>query len=289
LSSLPVTVLIAARNEAANLPRCLAVLVPAARVIVLDSGSTDQTASIVHHTSAELVQFQYKGGYPKKRQWALTTLNINTPWVIFLDADEVITPTLWEEISEAISSAAPCAAYMVRKGFHFLGRKMRFGGFSHAAVFLLKTGKGFFEEIFEDSADSLDMEIHERVIVDGSIGHFKTPLIHEDFKGLEAYIYRHNKYSTWEARLRVQYFKTGNYGKHTINPRLFGNPQERRRFLKGLIIRLPIEPQLWFCYHYFLRLGVLEGRRGLIACTIRANYIRETRAKVFELYLKEAK
>ena len=58
---------------------------------------------------------------------------------------------------------------------------------------------------------------------------------------------------------------TGQYGAETIRPRLLGNTQERRRFLKGFIVRLPFEPLLWFAYHYWFRLGFLEGRPGLIA------------------------
>ena len=285
---LPVTVLLAAKNEAVNLPRCLAALGPAARVVVLDSGSTDATADIATGYGAEVVQFGYSGGYPKKRQWAMDELKIDTPWILLLDADEVIPPALWEEIADAVQNASPCDAYMVRKGFHFLGRRFRFGGFSHAAVFLLKTGKGRFERLFDDSPDGLDMEVHERVIVDGRIGQFGTPLIHEDFKGLEAYIARHNKYSTWEARVRHQYLKGGRYGAATISPKLFGNSQERRRFLKGLIIRLPFEQHLWFFYHYVARLGFLEGRPGLIACQIRASYIAQVRAKMYELNRKQA-
>jgi hypothetical protein len=68
---------------------------------------------------------------------------------------------------------------------------------------------------------------------------------------------------------------------------LFGNSQERRRFFKALIIRLPFEPQLWFLYHYLFRLGFLEGRPGLIASQIRASYIAQTRAKIFERQLRE--
>jgi hypothetical protein len=121
------------------------------------------------------------------------------------------------------------------------------------------------------------------MIVDGSVARLRTPLIHEDFKGLEAYIARHNKYSTWEARLRHDFLKSGRYGQETISPRFFGNSQERRRALKRLLIRIPMEHWLWFLYHYVFRLGLMEGRRGLIACQIRASYIAQVRAKVFEL------
>ncbi len=94
----------------------------------------------------------------------------------------------------------------------------------------------------------------------GPIGRLHTPLLHEDFKGLHAYIDRHNRYSTWEAELRYRYLSQGAYGADTIKPRLFGNTQERRRWIKGLLIRLPGEPLIWFLYHYVFRLGFLEGR-----------------------------
>ncbi len=287
--TLPVTVLLAARNEAANLPKCLAALVPAARVVVLDSHSTDATAAIATARGAEVVQFDYRGGYPKKRQWALEHLPIETPWILLLDADEVVTPELWREIGAAIGGPAPRDAYLVTKGFHFLGRRMRHGGFSHSAVVLFRRGCARFERLFDDETGGLDMEVHERVVVDGQIGRLAEPLVHEDFKGLEAYIARHNAYSTWEARLRHRFLRSGRYGEDTIRPRLLGNSQERRRALKRWIIRLPFEPWLWFLFHYVARLGFLEGRRGLIACQIRASYIAQVRAKVYELDLREAR
>lgn len=284
--NLPLTVLLAAKNEAVNLPRCLEALTPAERVVVLDSHSTDTTAEIAERYGAEVVQFNYAGGYPKKRQWALDCLAIETPWVFLLDADEVVPDALWIEISKALDNPNDeCEAYLIKKGFHFLGRRLRYGGFSHAAVLLLRTNKGRFERLFDDLPSGLDMEVHERVVVQGRIGQLETPLIHEDFKGLESYIARHNQYSSWEARLRYHYLKTGTYGRDTITPRLFGNAQERRRFLKALVIRLPFESQLWFFYHFILRVGFLEGRAGLIICQIRAHYIAQTRAKLFELLL----
>jgi glycosyltransferase involved in cell wall biosynthesis len=284
---LPVTVLLAAKNEAVNLPRCLAALGPARRVVVLDAHSTDATPDIARVHGAEVVQFDYRGGYPKKRQWAMETLAIDTPWVFLLDADEVVPENLWREIREAIAAVDSPTAFLVTKGFHFLGRRMRYGGFSHAAVLLFRTGMARFERLFDDAPDSLDMEIHERVVVLGRIGRLRTPLIHEDFKGLEAYIARHNKYSTWEARVRYRYLTTARYGESTISPRLFGNSQERRRFIKALIVRLPLEHWLWFLYHYIIRLGFVEGRAGLIASQIRASYIEQTRAKIYELRLQE--
>ena len=284
-SPLPITVLLAVKNEEANLARCLRAVAQAARVVVLDSHSTDRTAEIARTAGAEVVQFDYRGGYPKKRQWALETLSISTDWVLLLDADEVVPAALWSEIAVAIGSPNGPDAYLITKGFHFLGRRFRFGGFSHAAVLLFRRGSARFEELLDDPANAQDMEVHERVLVRGRVGRLTTPLIHEDFKGLQAYIARHNLYSTWEARLRDGYRSQGRYGKTAIQPKLFGNAQERRRFFKRIAVRLPGEPLCWFLYHYFACLGFLEGRPGLIASQIRASYIAQARAKMHELAL----
>lgn len=284
--SLDVTVLIAAKNEEANLDRCLRALSPARRVIVLDSHSDDATGDIARDHGAEVVQFEYTGGYPKKRQWALDTLNLDTEWIFLLDADEVVPDALWNEIRAALSSPSH-AAYLITKGFHFMGRRFDHGGFSHQAVLLFRRGSARFEELIDDPATALDMEVHERLLVDGSVGELSTPLIHEDYKGLEAYIDRHNKYSTWEAHLRQTYLQEGAYGSASVQARLFGDAQERRRFLKKIAIRIPFEPLLWFLYHYVVRLGFLEGKPGLIASQIRMHYISHVRAKMYALRLQD--
>lgn len=285
---LPITVLIAARNEEANIGRCLAALAPAERIIVLDSQSIDRTEAIAVAGGAEVIQFHYRGDYPKKRQWALHAVPIKTEWVLLLDADEVVPETLWQEIQSALHNNAT-DAFFITKGFHFLGRAFRFGGFSHSAVLLFRRGKARFERLVEMADDSQDMEVHERLLVDGVIASLRIPLVHRDFKGLHAYIDRHNKYSTWEAHLRHQYLQNGAYGLDSVRAKLFGNVQERRRFLKRMALRLPCEPLLWFFYHFVLCLGFLHGRRGLIASQLRASYISHVRAKIVELRLEPSR
>lgn len=284
--ALPITVILAVKNEAANLPKCLAALKGVERVVVVDSQSTDNTPDIVKEHGTELVQFHYTGSHPKKRQWAMESLKVETPWVFLLDADEVVPDALWDEIAQAIANHDAPIAFLITKGFHFLGKKLTFGGFSFQAVLLFRTGKARFEKILAEVDSGFDMEVHERLIVDGKVGKLKTPLIHEDFKSLHAYLDRHNRYSTWEAQVRTQFLKTGQWGEETVQPRLFGNSQERRRFLKYIALRMPFEPTLWFLYHYFFKLGFLEGRAGWIASRIRAQYIFQVRAKMYEIGLK---
>lgn len=274
------TILIAARNEEANLARCLESAAPAKRILVLDSRSADRTADIAIEHGAEVLQFDYEGGYPRKRQWALNTVTFDTPWLMMLDADEVMPDALWDEVRSIVARVDGPEAYLVQKGFHFMGRRFRYGGFSHSAVFLFLTGKARFEDLGVLSDDKLDMEVHERLIVGGTIGHLQTPLIHEDFKGMEAYLSRHDAYSTWEAALRTKYLKGEGYGNETVPARLFGNTQERRRFLKKIVLRVPGEPLIWFFYHYVLHLGFLEGKPGWVASRIRMQYIADTRRKM---------
>jgi glycosyltransferase involved in cell wall biosynthesis len=166
---LPITVLVAVKNEALNLPHCLASVVRAQRSIVLDSNSTDGTQAIARMHGAELVQFDYRGGYPRKRQWALDSLAIGTPWILLLDADEAVPEPLWYEIGRAITRPDAPDAFLIMKSFHFLGRRFRHGGFSHAAVVLFRKGAARFERLFDDDPGGLDMEVHERVLVEGRI------------------------------------------------------------------------------------------------------------------------
>ena len=281
--SVPVTVLVAVKNERVNIERCLRSLAPACDVIVVDSQSSDGTAEIATSLNARVHQFHYSGGFPKKRQWAMDTLGFQTAWILVVDADEQVPGKLWQEIQEAINGGGEKVAYFVRKEFHFLGRRFRYGGFSFRTVALLQRNKARFEYLIDDDVNGLDMEVHERMIVDGPIGSLSTGLIHHDYKGLEAFIARHNKYSTWEAKLRTAYLKGGGWGRQSIKPKLFGNAQERRRFLKFVAIAMPWEPLLWFLYHYLWKAGFMEGRRGYIASRLRANYISDVRAKVYEL------
>ncbi|MCA9034520.1 MAG: glycosyltransferase family 2 protein [Planctomycetaceae bacterium] len=280
---IPVTVVIATRNEAANLKRCLDSLTEFERVIVVDSHSTDRTCEIADEGGAEVVQFVRTASYPKKRQWALENLSIATPWVLLLDADEVVPLKLKDEIREVCTADESHDGYLIRKGFHFLGRRFRFGGFSHQAVLLFRQGKAKFEHVLDDDPSGMDMEVHERLIVDGTVGQLHTPLIHEDFKGLTAYIQKHNQYSDWEAAIRCRFMQTGHWGRETIRPNLFGNIQERRRFLKQILVHLPLEHWIWFLTHYFVFLGCLEGRPGLIACRLRSQYIADVKAKMYEM------
>ena len=164
---LPVTVIIAVRNEAHNLPRCLRALGDVGQVIVVDSQSSDATVEIAREFGAQVVQFHYQGGWPKKRQWAMNTLPLAHDWILLLDADEVLTPELTAEIQRAIQNPA-INGYYIALRIYFLGRVLRHGDARFWKLSLFRRGKGKYEcRLKDQDASMADMEVHEHVDVDG--------------------------------------------------------------------------------------------------------------------------
>ena len=280
--SVPVSVLIPTRNEEANLPRCLdAVAGWADEVLVVDSQSTDGTIAIAEDYGAEVIQFEYDGGWPKKRQWALDTYDFDTEWILLLDADEILLPPIKSEIAEAIQTDR-YNGYWLRFQLHFLGRQLRHGGFDLWKLYLFRHGTGRYERRFEGQDESMsDIEIHEHVVVDGEVGRLQNPVRHENWNSLYRYIEKHNEYSEWEATL----YHEGDSG--AVEPDLFGNQAQRRRWLKDLLVRVPGFPLITFLYHYVLRLGFLDGKPGFIYCVLKGVQRFHAKAKWYELELRE--
>ena len=120
---LPVTVIVAVRNEAQNLRRCLGSLRNFGEVYVVDSQSTDGTVEIAEVHGVKVAQFHYRGGWPKKRQWAMDTLPLRYDWILLLDADEALTPELEREIGEVILNSVN-NGYHLKLQMFFLGRNL---------------------------------------------------------------------------------------------------------------------------------------------------------------------
>jgi glycosyltransferase involved in cell wall biosynthesis len=277
---LPVSVIIAARNEAKNLSRCLEALREVGEVYVIDSQSTDNTVEIARSHGAQVVQFHYQGGWPKKRQWAIDTLPITYDWILLLDADEVLTPALAEEIRTSIQNSA-VDGYSILLNTWFLGRVLRHGDVGLWKVSLFRRGKGRYEcRLKDQDASMADMEVHEHVVVQGATARLRNPLIHHNVESLSRYIQKHDEYSNWEARVLLQ---RGNDNDKELPPSLLGTQAQRRRWLKRKLFAVPGSPVLLFLYRYGLRLGFLDGVPGLIYCGFQAVQMFHTKAKIYEL------
>ncbi len=281
--ALPISVIVPVRNEARNLPRCLGSLAPAGEVYVVDSESTDDTVAIAQSHGAKVVQFHYAGGWPKKRQWAMDTLPLAYEWILLLDADEVLTPELVEEIRGALQNP-DVNGYFIRLQMYFLGRVLRHCDASFWKLSLFRKGRGHFECRLKDQDTSMaDIEIHEHVVVDGPTAQLRNPLVHYNVESLSRYILKHNEYSNWEARVLLQPENDSNRSSDEVKADLFGTQAQRRRWLKRNLYRLPGSPVLLFFYRYIFRLGFLDGVPGLIYCTFQAVQMFHTKAKIYEL------
>ncbi len=280
-AKLPVSVIVPVRNEAKNLPRCLQALRDVGEVYVIDSQSTDDTVEIARSHGAQVVQFHYQGGWPKKRQWAMNTLPIAYDWILLLDADEVVTPELAEEIRRAIRNPA-VDGYSILLRTWFLGRVLRHGDVGLWKLSLFRRGKGRYEcRLKDQDASMADMEVHEHVVVEGATARLQNPLIHHNVESLSRYIQKHDEYSNWESHVLLQ-----RGDDKELPPSLAGTQAQRRRWLKRKLFAVPGSPVLLFLYRYILRLGFLDGAAGLIYCGFQAVQMFHTKAKIYELKSK---
>ncbi len=277
---LPLSVIIPVRNEAHNLARCLESLKSVGEIYVIDSQSSDDTVVIAESHGARVVQFHYAGGWPKKRQWAMDTLPLVYDWILLLDADELLTPELAEDIKQAIQD--PHAdGYYIALQIYFLGRRLRHSGASFWKLSLFRKGLGRFECRLEDQDASMaDMEVHEHVVVKGSTRELPHPLIHHNIESLSRYIQKHNEYSNWEARV---WLDNRDKNDREIQPSLWGTQAQRRRWLRRHFLWLPGSPLAFFLYKYAWCLGFLDGVPGLIYCAMQGIQFFHIKAKIYEL------
>lgn len=280
---LPVTVIIAVSNEARNLPRCLQSLRGVGEVFVIDSQSADATVQIAESYGAHVVQFRYRGGWPKKRQWAMDSVPLTHDWIFLVDADEALSPELASEIQRAIQDPSRDGYYIALRMF-FLGRELRHSGANFYKLSLFRKGKGRFECRLRDQDRSMaDMEVHEHIVLDGDTNgraaHLKHPLLHHNVESLSRYIRKHDEYSNWEAKVWLE----GEANAKDLRPSLFGSQAQRRRWLRKKFFAIPGSPILFFLYKYIFSLGFLDGIPGLIYCGLQGVQFFHIKAKIYEL------
>jgi glycosyltransferase involved in cell wall biosynthesis len=278
-SRCPISVLIPAKNERDNIGPCIESASFAGEIVVVDSGSTDGTREIAESLGAKVVAFKWNGGYPKKKNWALANTAWSHEWVFILDADERITPELAEELRRTV--AGPSAdGYYVNRRFWFLDGWLRHCGYYPSwNLRFFRHSLGRYEQFAGlDDSMSGDNEVHEHVVLKGTAGRMKAEMEHYAFPTIETWVEKHNRYSNWEARLLLSGEGLGAAGRAAIDPVL-----ARKRRLKVLASGVPFRPFLRFLYHYVIRAGFLDGRRGLVFCRLMGFYEFLSLAKAHEL------
>lgn len=258
---LPLSVVVPVLNEERNIRDALESVTWADEIWIVDSRSADRTTEVAREYTDRVVQFDYRGDWPKKKNWALASLPFRNEWVLVLDADERVPVELREEMSAAIKDPS-FDGYYIDREFHFLGKQL--GCFSPDwNLRLFKHRFGRYEILIVDGAPSTgDNEVHEHVRLEGKAGYLRHPLLHQDERPLRDWVDRHNRYSDWEVALYRQFRRE----PLVLNPIKLVNlePVWRRRALKRIWVRLPFRPFLRFFYWYFVRRGFIDGYRGFL-------------------------
>lgn len=265
--SVPVSVLIPIKNEAANLPRCLASVRWADEIWVVDSASTDDSVAISERAGAKVVQFAFNGTWPKKKNWALETLPFRHAWVFILDADEVLASGAESEFRRVVSDGTSTVdGYWINRRFMFMGRWLRHAYYPNWNLRLLRHQRGRYEKLTDAATASGDNEVHEHIIVQGATGRLQCEMDHYAFPDIATFIEKHNRYSNWEAHVALdRHLKAS-------DSRLQAARVGWRRRLKVWSQHLPGRPALRFCYVYFWQLGILDGVPGFHFACLHAFY-----------------
>jgi glycosyltransferase involved in cell wall biosynthesis len=272
-AALDLTIAIPARNEERNLPACLAAIGPsfARRVVVLDSGSTDRTCEIALEHGAEVLKFEWNGQFPKKRNWFLRNHRPDTAWVLFVDADEFLTPEFKEELRQVLPNT-PHSGFWLAYSIYFLGRKLK-GGYPLNKLALFRVGAGEYERIEEDRWSHLDMEIHEHPVLAGSAGRMVARIDHQDQRSIDHYVAKHSEYASWEASRFL-------YGASAQEVR--ARWTWKQRFKYGLM-KTPFLGPIYFIGSYVLMGGFRDGYRGLTFAILKMAYFTQVYCKIREL------
>lgn len=258
-----ITVIILSKNEEKNI---ISSIVSAKqisnRIVVVDSGSTDNTVELAKKNGAE-VRFHEWSGHAAQFNWALDNCQIETTWIFRLDADERISPELAVEIHAKLNQRNTVDGYEMRWRVFFMGKWIKHGG-THKAYFLrlFRYGTGRAEEKLMD----------EHIIVDGRVEKLTSDLIHYDYKGLDEWLNKH----VWYTQLELQMLYT---------PNIIESKKVVRKQKRNFYYQLPIflRARLYYWYRFYLQLGFLDGNEGRIFIYLQAYWYRFIiDAKIYE-------
>lgn len=266
---LSLTVVILTRDEERHIGRALASVKPlASRLVVVDSGSADRTRDIARTMGADVFERPWRN-YADQFQWALGHCAIDTEWTMRLDADEWLGEDLVTSLGALLPALdAATTAISLDRQHRFMGRRIRHGGrWPLRLLRIWRTGQGHIEQRWMD----------EHIVAEqGTLRHVPGTFVDQNEHGLSYFTAKHNGYATREALDAL----IGKYG-------LFDPPEDAgrastaqarraRAHKTGWYNRLPtgLGPLLYFLYRYFIQLGFLDGRAGLIYHVLQGFWYR---------------
>lgn len=275
------TTVILTYNEELNIEECInSIKGISKRIVVVDSYSNDRTVEIARKMGAEIIQNKFVN-HAKQFKYGLVVANINTQWVFRIDADERLTKNSMEEISTICNENknTDVNGIIVRFEVNFLGKKLRHGGiYPFKKLLIFKYGYGDIED------RNMDEHIFLR---EGKAIELKNDSLHYDYKDLTFWIDKHNRYSNNEVKDYLM-----SLSKIDDGEKLDQSARVKRIIKYKVYYNLPmgVRALSYFVYRYFLKLGFLDGKEGLIFAVLQAFWYRFlVDSKIYEAMNKKGR
>lgn len=222
-------------------------------IIIVDSNSTDKTVEIAESFGAKVHNEEWRGFGPQKNS---VIDKCQGEWILLIDADEELSPSLVEKILEIINGKNEFDVYKINRSSICFGKRIKYGGWSNQyATRLWK----------KDSVKINNNLVHEDFLTEKSIGKIQEHINHHSYLSLSDYLTRFNRYTSLGAE---EYYKKG-----------------KKTNIFGIIIN----PIFKFLRMYIIRLGFLDGVEGFLLAILSSNYTMVKYYKLLELYRKDAK
>lgn len=274
-----ITAIIITKNEETNIVRCLeSISGLVRRSVVVDSGSVDETVNLAKQHGADVYfhEFEY---YAKQWNWGLDNCEINTKWVIRIDADESFPPALCKEIEKQIQAHDQdnVNGFWMYADYFFLGKKLAHGGKKKKKLMVFKTKLGRIEDRRRDA---------HTILFEGESIELVNQFEHYDFKDLNNFVARYNWYATREAMDYVDYVRgkqdavLTDAANQNVRSKKYGIYYKQKPFRRAFLL---------FIYEYFVQGGWKDGKEGLIYHVLSSFWYRFlVDAKIYE-YMEKGK
>jgi glycosyltransferase involved in cell wall biosynthesis len=241
-----ISAIVTTLNEEERIADCLGRLAFADEVLVVDSFSTDRTAEAAAQLGARLLQHEYRSPASQKN-WALEQTSCD--WALIVDADELVTDELADDIRRVLADAHARDGYRIRRRNFFLGHEIRYSGWQNDWVLrLFRKGRGTHPE----------RQIHEQVVIDGPVGDLRGTLLHYSYRSLDDYWRKLRRYAEWNAA------------------------EARSRGARVSPLSMAIHPGLRFLKAYLLQQGFRDGMPGLVVSLLTAVYAAAKDIRIWE-------
>jgi glycosyltransferase involved in cell wall biosynthesis len=246
MSGIPVTVIIAARDEGAEIEACIASVSWASEVIVVENDSKDDTVALARAAGATVMQHPFRT-IGAQRNAAIE--QASNSWILVVDADERGTPEFGKAIAETLAHADGPVAFRAPRRNFFLGREIRHGGWERDRPVRL----------FRRNLRYDERPVHEHVIVDGTIGMLSSPLLHTPYATLSEYFDKLHRYSRWWAE------------------------QNYARGRRASLIDLTLRPLGRFLTMLVVRQGFRDGGHGVVIAVLGAMSVAAKYAQLWAM------